>query len=101
MANKKGNKKRYKRKQKGDKADTVTNKKGDKNENKKGDKRKQKGDKADTVTHKKGHKGKQSSKRTGRQAGRHFNFNGCRNCSLGPCVQTYVAKLPETSKETR
>ena len=30
MTNKKGNKQGYKRKQKGDKADTVTNKKGDK-----------------------------------------------------------------------
>ena len=37
MTNKKGDKKEDKRKQKGDKADTVTNKKGDTVTNKKGD----------------------------------------------------------------
>ena len=45
MTNKE-DKKGDKRKQKGDKTDTMTNKKGDK----KGDKRKQKGDKTDTMT---------------------------------------------------
>ena len=46
------NKKGDKRKQKGDKTDTMANKKGDK----KGVKRKQKGDKTDTMTNKNGDK---------------------------------------------
>ena len=53
-----------KERQKGDKADTMTNKK----ENKQGDKRKQKGDKADTVTNKQGDKkgDKRKTRRTQR-----------------------------------
>ena len=45
MTNKKGNKTGHKGREKGDKADTMTNKKGDKRK-----------DKADTVTNKKGDK---------------------------------------------
>ena len=79
MTNKNGDKKEKTRKQKGDKADTVTNRKGnaDKKEDKadtmtnkkgdeKGDKRKQEGYKTDTVTNKKGdktgHKGRQKER---------------------------------------
>ena len=51
-----GSKTGDKGKQKGDKADTVTNKKGDK----KGDKRKQKGDKTDTMTNKKETEGRRN-----------------------------------------
>ena len=54
MTNKKGDKKGDKRKH------TITNKKGDKNENK----RKQKGDKADTMTDKKGDKRRQKGDKT-------------------------------------
>ena len=50
MTNKKRDKKGDKRKQKGDKADTVTNKKGDTVTNKKGDQGRQAGRKADTLS---------------------------------------------------
>ena len=46
----KGDKEGDKRKQKGDKADTVTNKKGDTVTNKKGDQGRQAGRKADTLS---------------------------------------------------
>ena len=56
MINKQGDKKGDKRKQKGDRTDTMTHKKGDKT----GDKERMKGDKADTVTIKKGDQGRPS-----------------------------------------
>ena len=46
MTHKKGDKTGDKERMKGDKADTMTNKKGDKNGDKKGIKRRQKGDKS-------------------------------------------------------
>ena len=54
------NKKEDKRKQKGDKTNTMTN--GDK----KGDKRKKKGDKTDTMTTKKGNKTGDQGRQEGR-----------------------------------
>ena len=67
MINKKGDKKGDKRKQKGDKTDTMTHKKGDKT----GDKERMKGDKADTVTNKKGDQGRQAKRKAD-------TLSGCR-----------------------
>ena len=71
MTNKKGDKKR----QKGDKTDTVTNKKGDKT----GDKGRQKRDKADTMTNKKGDKKGRQKETEGKQR-RTFRL-----CKMVPC----------------